>query len=64
MNACPMPHSSAQAIVKRPVLFGVTRNRVSIPGTASIFIRHAGTQKSCSTSRAWTRKCTGTPCST
>ena len=41
----------------RPVV--VTRTWVSIPGTASIFIRKAGTQKSWITSLDWTVKLTG-----
>ena len=57
---CPSPHSSAHTTGNSPVRsVVVTRMCVSIPGTASIFIRKAGTQKSWITSLDWTVKLTG-----
>ena len=59
MTECPSPHSSAQTTGKSPFVLGVTRSSVLTPGTASIFIRKAGTQKSWITSSDWTVKKTG-----
>ena len=50
MTECPSPHSSAQTIGNSPRRSGVTVYLTSMPGTASFFMRKAGTQKSCSTS--------------
>jgi hypothetical protein len=54
MTEWPRPHSSAQTTGYSPMRFGVARMLVLIPGTASIFMRNAGTQKSWITSRDWT----------
>ena len=61
MKACPRPHSSAQTTWKRPVLVGVSEYSVVMPGTASTFSRHSGTQKSWMTSLEWTLNWTGSP---
>ncbi len=53
----PSPHSSAHTTGYSPsLLLVVTRRCVSMPGTASIFMRKAGTQKSWITSLDWTVK--------
>jgi hypothetical protein len=63
MYAWPSPHSSAQTMSCSPTAsrLTVTRYEVVMPGTASIFIRKSGTQKSWMTSREWRLNFTGCP---
>ena len=61
MAEWPIPHSSAQTTGYWPTVLGVARRCVEMPGTASIFRRNAGTQKSWITSSDLTVKLTCCP---
>ena len=61
MKEWPGPHNSVHSAGYVPILFGVTRRIVVIPGTASSFSAKLGTKKLCTTSSEWSLKTIGLP---